>query len=87
MGVRDAVRVGVLRRLAHAAHAPHHCDHHPDAGEWPNGSFSTRLRPGKYTILATSPAYNDGRAQCALRQPVVVGNDDVSGITIVRTER
>jgi hypothetical protein len=52
-----------------------------------DGRFSTRLRPGSYTIMATSSAYNDGRASCVLTRPVVVGPDDVSGIKIVCTER
>jgi hypothetical protein len=52
-----------------------------------DGRFSTRLRPGKYTITATSPAYNDGRASCVLRQPVLVGAEDVGGIKIVCAER
>jgi hypothetical protein len=52
-----------------------------------DGQFSTRLRPGRYTVMATSPAYNDGRAQCVLHQPVVVDRDDISDITIVCTER
>lgn len=52
-----------------------------------DGHFSTRLRPGTYTIMATSPAYNDGRAQCLLKHPVVVGQDDVIGLLIVCTER
>lgn len=52
-----------------------------------DGRFSTRLRPGQYTIMATSPAYNDGRASCVLREPIVVGAADVSGIKIVCDER
>jgi hypothetical protein len=52
-----------------------------------DGLFSTRLRPGKYTIMATSPAYNDGRASCLLNRPVLVGTEDVSGIKIVCTEK
>jgi hypothetical protein len=52
-----------------------------------DGRFSTRLRPGSYTIMATSPAYNDGRAQCLSSHPVEVGSADVDDVTIVCTER
>jgi hypothetical protein len=52
-----------------------------------DGRFSTRLRPGSYTIMATSPAYNDGRAQCLSSHPVEVGSADVDDITVVCTER
>jgi len=52
-----------------------------------NGRFSTRLRPGKYTVTATSPGYNDGRASCVLSRPVLVGTEDVTGLKIVCTER
>jgi hypothetical protein len=51
------------------------------------GQFSTRLRPGTYTIMAVSPAYNDGRAQCILKQAFVVAAQDVHGIKVVCTER
>jgi hypothetical protein len=50
-----------------------------------DGRFSTRLRPGSYTIMATSPAYNDGRARCVSSPPVEVGSEDVDDITIVCT--
>ncbi|MDT7539338.1 MAG: hypothetical protein QOI82_2923 [Actinomycetota bacterium] len=52
-----------------------------------DGHFTTRLRPGSYTIMATSPAYNDGRAQCLLSKPIDVDRGDVTGIRIVCTER
>jgi hypothetical protein len=52
-----------------------------------DGHFSTRLSPGKYTLMASSPAYNDGRAQCVRKQPVDVGQVDIKDIAIVCTER
>jgi len=52
-----------------------------------DGHFSSRLRPGTYTLTATSPSYNDGRAQCVLKQPVVVSVADIGDVRIVCTER
>lgn len=51
-----------------------------------DGRFSTRLRPGTYTIMAASPAYNDGRAHCVRKEPVVVGRKDIHDLTVVCTE-
>lgn len=51
-----------------------------------DGTFSLRLPPGTYEAEAFSSAYNDGRVRCAARS-VVVGDADVSNVTIVCTER
>jgi hypothetical protein len=51
-----------------------------------DGTFSLRLPPGKYEAEAFSSSYNDGRVRCAASS-LVVGDADVSNVTIVCTER
>jgi hypothetical protein len=51
-----------------------------------DGTFSLRLPPGTYGAEAFSPSYNDGRVRCAATS-LVVGDADVSNVTIVCTER
>lgn len=38
-----------------------------------DGRYSIRLRPGTYTVSATSPQYNDGTGRCSANAPAAVG--------------
>ena len=51
-----------------------------------DGTFSLRLPPGSYEAQPFSSAYNDGRVRCT-SATLDVGASDVSGVTLVCTER
>lgn len=47
-----------------------------------HGSFSVSLKPGTYTITATSPDYGDGDRLCVARNPVRVADGRESPVDV-----
>ena len=48
-----------------------------------DGTFTTAIKPGTYTVTGTSPQYGDEKATCRATDPVTVSRTGLAGVAVI----